>query len=114
MTGSSELGTIGMVGTVTPGGPISSILEEDRFKLQTTLGDVTSMPREEACSKGSEFTETGAGARVEGSGLSEGGEPLAGGKGSGTDAVSNTSDTERSDEGKEVKKIQTTATTQVS
>nr|XP_046150351.1 neurobeachin-like isoform X3 [Oncorhynchus gorbuscha] len=112
MTGSSELGTIGMVGTVTPGGPISSILEEERFKLQTTLGDVTSMPREEACSKGSEFTETGAGARVEGSGLSEGGEPLAGGKGSGTDAVSNTSDTERSDEGKEVKKIQTTATTQ--
>ncbi|XP_052323451.1 neurobeachin-like isoform X1 [Oncorhynchus keta] len=112
MTGSSELGTIGMVGTVTPGGPISSILEEERFKLQTTLGDVTSMPREEACSNGSEFTETGAGARVEGSGLSEGGEPLAGGKGSGTDAVSNTSDTERSDEGKEVKKIQTTATTQ--
>ncbi|KAK6295851.1 hypothetical protein J4Q44_G00335640 [Coregonus suidteri] len=114
MTGSSDLGIVGMVGTVSPGGPISSILEEERFKLQTTLGDVTSMPREEASSKGSEFTDAGAGASAGGSGVSEGGEPSAGGKGSGADAVSNTSDTERSDDGKdkEVKKIQTTTTTQ--
>uniref|UniRef100_A0A4W5QEE0 Neurobeachin n=1 Tax=Hucho hucho TaxID=62062 RepID=A0A4W5QEE0_9TELE len=111
MTGSSELGIVGMV---SPGGPISSILEEERLKLQTTLGDVTSMPREEACSKGSEFTDTGAGARAGGSGMLEGAEPSAGVKGSGADAVSNTSDTERSYDGKdkEVKKIQTTATTQ--
>lgn len=101
---------------VSPGGPINSILEEERLKLQTTLGDVTSMSREEACSKGSVFTDTGAGASARGSGVSEGGEPSAGVKGSGADAVSNTSDTERSYDrkNKEVKKIQTTATTQVS
>ncbi|XP_055751898.1 neurobeachin-like isoform X2 [Salvelinus fontinalis] len=111
MTGSSELGIIGMV---SPGGPINSILEEERFTLQTTLGDVTSMSREEACSKGSVFTDTGTGASAGGSGVSEGGEPSAGVKGSGADAVSNTSDTERSYDrkDKEVKKIQTTATTQ--
>uniref|UniRef100_A0A8C7JER7 Neurobeachin n=1 Tax=Oncorhynchus kisutch TaxID=8019 RepID=A0A8C7JER7_ONCKI len=111
MTGSSELGIIGMV---SPGGPINSILEEERLKLQTTLGDVTSMSREEACSKGSVFTDTGAGASAGGSGVSEGGEPSAGVKGSGADAVSNTSGTERSYDrkDKEVKKIQTTATTQ--
>ncbi|XP_036817594.1 neurobeachin isoform X2 [Oncorhynchus mykiss] len=111
MTGSSELGIIGMV---SPGGPINSIVEEERLKLQTTLGDVTSMSREEACSKGSVFTDTGAGASAGGSGVSEGGEPSAGVKGSGADAVSNTSGTERSYDrkDKEVKKIQTTATTQ--
>uniref|UniRef100_A0A8C8IH86 Neurobeachin n=1 Tax=Oncorhynchus tshawytscha TaxID=74940 RepID=A0A8C8IH86_ONCTS len=111
MTGSSELGIIGMV---SPGGPINSILEEERLKLQTTLGDVTSMSREEACSKGSVFTDTGAGASAGGSGVSEGAEPSAGVKVSGADAVSNTSGTERSYDrkDKEVKKIQTTATTQ--
>uniref|UniRef100_A0A674D2Y2 Neurobeachin n=1 Tax=Salmo trutta TaxID=8032 RepID=A0A674D2Y2_SALTR len=111
MTGSSELGIIGMV---SPGGPINSILEEERLKLQTSLGDVTSMSREEACSKGSVFTDAGAGASARGSGVSEGSEPSAGVRGSGADAVSNTSDTERSYDrkDKEVKKIQTTATTQ--
>uniref|UniRef100_A0A674D5F9 Neurobeachin n=1 Tax=Salmo trutta TaxID=8032 RepID=A0A674D5F9_SALTR len=60
------------------------------------------------------FTDAGAGASARGSGVSEGSEPSAGVRGSGADAVSNTSDTERSYDrkDKEVKKIQTTATTQ--
>ncbi|KAL0973092.1 hypothetical protein UPYG_G00198850 [Umbra pygmaea] len=93
MTGGSELGT---VGAVSPGGPVNT---------QTTLVDMTSTPREEASCKGPEFTETGAGGSA---GV------LVGRKCSGADTVSNTSDTERSDDGKdrEVKMIQTTATTQ--
>uniref|UniRef100_A0A3P9AQ13 Neurobeachin n=1 Tax=Esox lucius TaxID=8010 RepID=A0A3P9AQ13_ESOLU len=103
MTGSSEHGTASLVGTVGHGAPVSSI--------QTPLGDMASGPREEGCCKGSEFIETGSGARPV---VSERSEPSTGRKCSGADAISNTSDTERSDDGKdkEVKMIQTTTTTQ--
>ncbi|KAJ7995690.1 hypothetical protein DPEC_G00247190 [Dallia pectoralis] len=98
MTVSSELGT------VSHGAPVNS--------FQTTVGDMTSEPADEPCCKGSEFSQTGSGVRAGRSVGSERAEPSTGRKSSGAETLSNTSDPERSDDGKEVKMIQTTTTTQ--
>uniref|UniRef100_A0A6Q2Y6X7 Neurobeachin n=1 Tax=Esox lucius TaxID=8010 RepID=A0A6Q2Y6X7_ESOLU len=102
MTGSSEHGTASLVGTVGHGAPVSSI--------QTPLGDMASGPREEGCCKGSEFIETGSGARPV---VSERSEPSTGRKCSGADAISNTSDTERSDDGKDKESLHGRAVAQL-
>lgn len=98
MTGSSELGSL------------PSILEKDEFELQAALESISSVAgtEAEASSKSPAVTETTAAA------ISEC-DPTAGKTSSAADAASNTSDTEKSDDGKdkEMKKIQTTATTQV-
>lgn len=98
MSGSSELGSL------------PSILEKDEFELQAALEGISSVAGTEAetSSKSPEVTEGSAAASSEG-------EPSAVKTSSAADATSNTSDTERSDDGKdkEMKKIQTTATTQV-
>ncbi|KAK2846740.1 hypothetical protein Q5P01_009739 [Channa striata] len=97
MTGSSELGSL------------PSILEKDEFELEAALEGISSVAGREAehPSKSPEVTESTAAA------ISEG-DPSAGRTSSAADAASNTSDTERSEDGKEkeMKKIQTTATTQ--
>ncbi|XP_067362694.1 neurobeachin isoform X2 [Channa argus] len=97
MTGSSELGSL------------PSILEKDEFELEAALEGISSVAGREAehPSKSPEVTESTAAAVSEG-------DLSAGKTSSAADAASNTSDTERSDDGKakEVKKIQTTATTQ--
>ncbi|XP_029923119.1 neurobeachin [Myripristis murdjan] len=97
MTGSSELGSL------------PSILEKDEFKLRPAMGDISAMAGigAEASSKVAEVTEGAAVAMSEE-------DPLAAKTSSAADAASTTSDTERSDDGKdkEMKKIQTTATTQ--
>nr|XP_020468753.1 neurobeachin-like isoform X1 [Monopterus albus] len=96
MTGTSEFGSL------------PSILERDEFELQTADEGIGSVAATEAdSSKSLEVTEgTAAAAAAEG-------DPSAVKISSAADATSNTSDTERSDDGeKEMKKIQTTATTQ--
>ena len=98
MTGSSELGSL----------PI--ILEKDEFELQAALEGIRSVAgaETEASSRSPEVAE-GTAAVV------SDGEPSAGRTSSTADTTSTASDPERSDEGKdkEIKKIQTTATTQV-
>uniref|UniRef100_A0A8D3A1L0 Neurobeachin n=1 Tax=Scophthalmus maximus TaxID=52904 RepID=A0A8D3A1L0_SCOMX len=91
MTGSSELGSL------------PSILEKDEFELQAALEGISSV----ADAKSPVLAEGAAAV------ASDGG-PSAGKTSSTADATSNTSDAERSDDGKdkEIKKIQTTATTQ--
>ncbi|XP_036393306.1 neurobeachin isoform X3 [Megalops cyprinoides] len=98
MTGSSDL--------ASP----PSILEDSEFKLQTALEDISAIAEAEstatAAPKGIECGEEGA--------VGPDGDPSAAKMGGGADAASTISDTERSDDGKdkEIKKIQTTATTQ--
>ncbi|XP_015197373.1 neurobeachin isoform X12 [Lepisosteus oculatus] len=94
MTGSSDLT------------PTANILEDSEFKIQTTLDEISSIAEAEAVSKGAEYADIG-GAVGES-------EPSAIKASGSMDAASTTSDTERSDDGKdkEIKKIQTTATTQ--
>lgn len=98
MTGSSDLGSL------------PSILEKDEFELQAALEGISSVAatEAEASFKSPEVTEGTAAAVSEG-------DPLASKTSSAADATSSISDTERSDDGKdkEMKKIQTTATTQV-
>uniref|UniRef100_A0A3B4UDY1 Neurobeachin n=1 Tax=Seriola dumerili TaxID=41447 RepID=A0A3B4UDY1_SERDU len=97
MTGGSELGSL------------PSILEKDEFELQAALEGISSVAgtEAEASYKSPEVTEGTAAAVSDG-------DPSASKTSSTADATSNTSDTERSDDGKdkEMKKIQTTATTQ--
>ncbi|XP_053279356.1 neurobeachin isoform X2 [Pleuronectes platessa] len=97
MTGSSELGSL----------PI--ILEKDEFELQAALEGISSVAgtETEASSKSPEVRK-GTAAVV------SDGEPSAGRTSGTADATSNASDTERSEDGKdkEMRKIQTTATTQ--
>uniref|UniRef100_A0A671P8X6 Neurobeachin n=1 Tax=Sinocyclocheilus anshuiensis TaxID=1608454 RepID=A0A671P8X6_9TELE len=80
----------------------SGLTEDDGFKLQSSLADISTLAEAEAQ----------AAARTAECLEQEVGEARAGK--SGGDAASTTSDTERSDDGKdkEMKKIQTTATTQ--
>lgn len=98
MTGSSDLGSL------------PSILEKDEFELQAALEGISSLAatEAEASFKSPEVTEGTAAAVSEG-------DPSASKTSSAADATSSISDTERSDDGKdkEMKKIQTTATTQV-
>ncbi|XP_075956980.1 neurobeachin isoform X3 [Anarhichas minor] len=87
MTGNSELGSL------------PSILEQDEFELQAALEGISSV----------------AGTKAEASAAAASqGHPSSVKTSSAADATSNTSDTERSDDGKdkEMNKIQTTATTQ--
>lgn len=86
--------------------------EDGPFKIQSPLADISSIAEAESQSQmkaasRSDFPDGEGTAAMEGecSGLKTGG-----------DTVSTTSDTERSDDGKDkdIKKIQTTATTQVS
>ncbi|KAG9348462.1 hypothetical protein JZ751_002197 [Albula glossodonta] len=108
MTGSSDLAP-----------PTSSILEDDtQFKLQSALEDMGTIGEPVDCaaaavtdpkggaSETAEATVTAATMEADVSATAKGG--------SGADATSTISDTERSDDGKdkEIKKIQTTATTQ--
>uniref|UniRef100_A0A672P2W7 Neurobeachin-like n=1 Tax=Sinocyclocheilus grahami TaxID=75366 RepID=A0A672P2W7_SINGR len=81
----------------------SGLTEDDGFKLQSSLADISTLAEAEAQ----------AAARTAECLEQEVGEARAGK--SGGDTASTTSDTERSDDGKdkEMKKIQTTATTQV-
>eukprot|EP00064_Thunnus_orientalis_P000006 superscaffoldBa00000001_g6 len=90
MTGSSELGSL------------PSILEKDEFELQAALEGISSVAGTKA-----EATEGTTGAASEG-------DPSAVKTSNTADATGNTSDTERSDDGKdkEMRKIQTRATTQ--
>uniref|UniRef100_A0AAX7V5M9 Neurobeachin n=1 Tax=Astatotilapia calliptera TaxID=8154 RepID=A0AAX7V5M9_ASTCA len=90
---------------------LPSILEKDEFELQTALEGISSVPGAETdtSSKDLEVTEGTAAAESEG-------DLVSNKTSSGVDATTNTSDTEKSDDGKDkdTKKIQTTATTQVS
>ncbi|XP_028274602.1 neurobeachin isoform X4 [Parambassis ranga] len=102
---SNELGLLAhMTGSSLP-----SILEKDEFELQTALESISSVPVAEAetSSKSPDAAVGTAAAESEGDILA------AKTRGAG-DAQNNTSDTERSDDSKdkEMKKIQTTATTQ--
>lgn len=98
MTGSSELGSL------------PNILEQDEFELQGASEGISSVAgsKAETSSTRPEVTEGTAAAAAE--------QHLSSIKtSSAADATSNTSDTERSDDGKDkgMNKIQTTATTQV-
>lgn len=98
MTGGSELGSL------------PSILENDEFELQAALEGISSVAGAdaEAASKSPEVTEGTAAVASEG-------DPSSVKTGGTADATNNACDTERSDDGKdkEMRKIQTTATTQV-
>ncbi|XP_069017351.1 neurobeachin [Embiotoca jacksoni] len=91
------------------GSSLPSILEKDEFELPSALEGISSVAGTEAetSSKGPEVPEGTATAESER-------DSSAGKTSSAVDATSNTSDTERSDDGndKEMKKIQTTTTTQ--
>lgn len=114
----SAAGGAGAAAT-TPGAGAGSGLPEDvPFKMQNALVDISTLAEAEAnaaarsleCGEGAEGGT--ASSSVAAGGL-DGGD--AAGKTAAGDAASTTSDTERSDDGKdkEMKKIQTTATTQV-
>ncbi|KAM4627885.1 neurobeachin-like isoform 2-T2 [Polymixia lowei] len=98
---------LGLLAHMT-GGSIPDILEEEDFKLQPALGAISSMAgaRAEASCKGPGVTEGAAAVASEG-------DPSVAKTCSAADAASTTSDTERSDDGKDKEmKIQTTTTTQ--
>ncbi|XP_054868119.1 neurobeachin isoform X2 [Amphiprion ocellaris] len=105
---SSASNELGLLAHMT-GSSLPSILEKDEFELQTVLEGISSAAGTEAdtSSKSPEDTEGRAATESEG-------DPLDGKTGNAADATSNVSDTERSDDDKdrEMKKIQTTATTQ--
>uniref|UniRef100_A0A8C9R0M1 Neurobeachin n=1 Tax=Scleropages formosus TaxID=113540 RepID=A0A8C9R0M1_SCLFO len=84
---------------ITPG-----LSEDGEFKLQAALADISAIAEAEGATRGSDRVELGTD-----------GDASSSRKEGGTDAASTTSDTERSDDGKdkEMKKIQTTTTTQV-
>ncbi|XP_063059169.1 neurobeachin a [Engraulis encrasicolus] len=115
----SAAGTSGAGATATtPGAGAGSGLPEDvPFKMQNALVDISTLAEAEAnaaarsleCGEGAEGGTSSS--SVAAGGL-DGGD--AAGKTAAGDAASTTSDTERSDDGKdkEMKKIQTTATTQ--
>ncbi|KAM9318508.1 neurobeachin isoform 2-T2 [Pholidichthys leucotaenia] len=84
---------------------LPSILEKDEFELQAALEGIGSVPNAEASSKSTEITEGTAAAESEG-------DQLDGKAGGALDGTSSISDTERSEDAKEMKKIQTTYTTQ--
>ncbi|XP_029107220.1 neurobeachin a isoform X3 [Scleropages formosus] len=83
---------------ITPG-----LSEDGEFKLQAALADISAIAEAEGATRGSDRVELGTD-----------GDASSSRKEGGTDAASTTSDTERSDDGKdkEMKKIQTTTTTQ--
>ena len=84
--------------------------EDGPFKIQSPLADISSIA--EAENQARLRAQEAAGAEYpEGEGQPGAEGEAAGGRAG--DALSTTSDTERSDDGKEMKKIQTTATTQV-
>ncbi|XP_074536226.1 neurobeachin isoform X1 [Halichoeres trimaculatus] len=95
MTGSSELGSL------------PSILEKDEFELQAGLEGISSMGETEVSSKSLEISEVTAAASSEG-------DPSTVRSSSAADVTGNSSDVERADDGKdkEMRRIQTTATTQ--
>ncbi|KAJ8412485.1 hypothetical protein AAFF_G00128210 [Aldrovandia affinis] len=89
-----------------PPTPPPSMLEGDGcFKLQSTLADISAIAEAESAAHIAEIAEGGR---------AEGDPSAVRTAGAGGDTASTTSDTERSDDGKdkEMKKIQTTATTQ--
>ncbi|XP_058884561.1 neurobeachin-like isoform X10 [Acipenser ruthenus] len=91
MTGSADLTTS------------TNILEDNEFKIQTTLAEISSIAEAAAASKVAEYADiTGVDS-----------DPSVIKTAGSADAASTMSDTERSDDGKdkEIKKIQTTATT---
>lgn len=96
MTGSSELGSL------------PSILEKDEFELQAGLEGISSMGETQVSSKSLELNEVTAAGAPEG-------DPSTVRSSSAADVTGNGSDMERSDDGKdkEMRRIQTTATTQV-
>lgn len=85
--------------------------EDGLFKIQSPLADISSIAEAESQAQAQAIARA---EYLEGDGPSGAEGEAAGGK-VGGDAASTTSDTERSDDGKdkEMKKIQTTATTQV-
>ncbi|XP_048840018.1 neurobeachin a isoform X3 [Brienomyrus brachyistius] len=87
---------------VSPAVTTPSLPEDGDFKLPAALADISAIAEAEGTSRGSEHE---LGTEVD---------PSSSRKEGGIDAASTTSDTERSDDGKdkEMKKIQTTATTQ--
>uniref|UniRef100_A0A7N6AB70 Neurobeachin n=1 Tax=Anabas testudineus TaxID=64144 RepID=A0A7N6AB70_ANATE len=106
---SGELGLLTHITGTTELGSLPCIMEKDEFELQAALESISSVAGTEAetSSKSPEVTETTATAV-------SGGDPSAGKTSGAADTASHNSDTERSDDGKdkEIKKIQTTATTQ--
>lgn len=110
ISGSDELGLLAHMTGSSELGSLPSILEKDEFELQAALEVISSVAgtEAEASSNSPEVTEGTAAVASEG-------DPSTVKTSSAADATSNTSDTERSDDGKdkEMKKIQTTATTQV-
>ncbi|KAM6961388.1 neurobeachin-like isoform 2-T2 [Aplochiton taeniatus] len=102
---------LGLLAHMTSGSELSSvrsILEDEDFKLRHNLGDMSCVAMgAEGSSKGPEISGAGS------IGAMDGEPPVAKTVG-GADAASTTSDTEKSDDGKdkEIKKIQTTSTTQ--
>ncbi|XP_033486916.1 neurobeachin isoform X4 [Epinephelus lanceolatus] len=105
---SDELGLLAHMAGSSELGSLPSILGKGEFELQAALEGVSSVAAEaKASSKSPEVTDNTAAATCEG-------DPSAVENSSAADANSNASDTERSDDGKdkEMKKIQTTATTQ--
>ncbi|XP_049927577.1 neurobeachin-like [Epinephelus moara] len=106
---SDELGLLAHMAGSSELGSLPSILGKGEFELQAALEGVSSVAGAEAkaSSKSPEVTDDTAAATCEG-------DPSAVENSSVADANSNASDTERSDDGKdkEMKKIQTTATTQ--
>ncbi|KAL7400159.1 hypothetical protein ABVT39_007364 [Epinephelus coioides] len=106
---SDELGLLAHMAGSSELGSLPSILGKGEFELQAALEGVSSVAGAEgkASSKSPEVTDDTAAATCEG-------DPSAVENSSAADANSNASDTERSDDGKdkEMKKIQTTATTQ--
>ncbi|XP_041088547.1 neurobeachin-like [Polyodon spathula] len=93
MTGSAHLTTS------------TNILEDNEFKIQTTLAEISSIAEAAAASKVAEYAD------IAGPGVDS--DPSVIKTVGSADAASTMSDTERSDDGKdkEIKKIQTTATT---
>ncbi|XP_047451139.1 neurobeachin isoform X2 [Mugil cephalus] len=104
---SSASDELGLLAHMT-GSSLPSILEKDEFELQTALEGISSVAGSETeTHKSPEVAEGTAAAESEAN-------LLAGTTSSAVDPTGNTSDTERSDDGKdkEARKIQTTATTQ--
>ncbi|CAL8363262.1 unnamed protein product [Lota lota] len=87
--------------------------EDDAFKIQSPLADISSIAQAESLQARAQAHAAARAEFPEGEGPS-GADGEAAGQKAGGDTASTTSDTERSDDGKDkdIKKIQTTATTQ--
>ncbi|KAJ8280132.1 hypothetical protein GJAV_G00050890 [Gymnothorax javanicus] len=109
-SGSSDLGLLAHMTSGSDLPPPTSILEDAEFKLRTALEDIDGIAEQAECSA----TATKAGEAAETACATVETDASAAKTGGGADAASTISDTERSDDGKdkEIKKIQTTATTQ--